>query len=35
CPGNGIKPDEIKYVIDRNLKRNKKYDEVLYWEDLV
>jgi len=34
-PGNGIRPDEIKYVIGRNLKRNKEYDELLYWEDLV
>ena len=34
-PGNGIRPDETKYVIGRNLKRNKEYDELLYWEDLV
>ena len=34
-PGNGIRPDETKYVIGRNLKRNKDYDEILYWEDLV
>lgn len=34
-PGTGISPDEIKYVIGRNLKKNKEYDELLYWEDLV
>ncbi|MHA1491129.1 MAG: N-acetylneuraminate synthase family protein [Promethearchaeota archaeon] len=34
-PGTGISPDEIKYVIGRTLKRNKLYDELLQWEDLV
>jgi len=34
-PGSGIRPDEIKYVIGKKLKKNKEYDELLYWEDLV
>ena len=34
-PGTGIKPDEAKYVIGRKLKKNKNYDELLYWEDLL
>ena len=34
-PGTGIRPDEIKYVIGRKLKKNKLYDELLQWEDLV
>ncbi len=34
-PGEGIRPDEIKYVVGRNLKKNKHYDELLYWEDLI
>jgi len=33
-PGSGIRPDETKYVISRKLKKNKVYDELLYWEDL-
>lgn len=34
-PGEGIRPDEVKYVIGRKLNRDKKFDEVLNWEDLI
>ncbi len=34
-PGTGIRPDETKYVIGRRLKIDKKYDELLKWEDMV
>jgi len=34
-PGNGISPDEIKYVIGRTLAVNKSEDEVLKFDDLV
>ena len=33
-PGEGIKPDEIKYVIGRKLKENVFADDMLKWEDL-
>ena len=34
-PGTGIKPDELKYIIGRKLKRNIKEDEFINWEDLI
>jgi len=34
-PGEGIRPDEVYYVIGRTLKKDKKYDEILNWEDLI
>ena len=34
-PGTGIAPDEYKYVIGRKLNKDKKYDDLLKWEDLV
>jgi sialic acid synthase SpsE len=34
-PETGIRPDEIKYVVGRKLKRNISHDEVIRWEDLV
>lgn len=33
-PGTGIRPDEIKYVIGRKLKRDVEEDQTLFWEDL-
>ena len=33
-PGNGIPPDEIRYVIGRKLKRDIPEDEIIAWEDL-
>jgi N-acetylneuraminate synthase len=33
-PGTGIGPDELKHVIGRKLKSDKKYDDLLKWEDL-
>lgn len=33
-PGNGINPDEAKYVIGRRLRRNFAFDEELEWGDL-
>lgn len=34
-PGDGIRPDEIKYVIGRILKRNLGRDNKLEWDDLT
>lgn len=34
-PGTGIAPDEYKYVIGRKLNKDKKYDDLLKWEDFV
>ena len=34
-PGTGISSDKTKYLIGRKLKKNKAYDELLYWEDLI
>ena len=34
-PETGIRPDEVKYVIGRTLKRNMFKDEVIQWNDLV
>lgn len=34
-PESGIRPDEVKHVIGRQLKRNIKQDEVIQWTDLV
>ncbi len=33
-PGTGIRPDEVRYVIERAIKRDMLRDEVLHWEDL-
>jgi len=33
-PGNGITPDELKYVIGRKLNRDLTEDELINWEDL-
>lgn len=33
-PGIGIKPEEVKYVVGRELKVDKRYDELLQWKDL-
>jgi len=33
-PGTGLSPEEIKYVIGRELKKDMKYDEILLLEDL-
>ena len=34
-PGNGIHPDEIKYVIGRTLQRDVQFDDELEWSDLI
>ncbi len=34
-PGTGIKPDELQYVLGRKLNKNKSYDDLLKWEDLI
>lgn len=34
-PGNGIRPDELKYVLGRKINRNIKADELIQWEDLL
>lgn len=34
-PGTGIRPDEIKYVIDRKINKDFSVDELIYWEDLT
>ncbi len=34
-PGTGIKPNEIKYVVNRVAKRDIPADELVNWEDLV
>ena len=33
-PGTGIKPDEIKYILERKVVRNIEKDEILKWEDI-
>lgn len=34
-PGNGIRPDEIKYVVGRKLKRDLYRDDLIRWEDFI
>ena len=34
-PGNGIEPGELKYILGRKLKNDKKFDEMINWEDLI
>ncbi len=34
-PGIGIKPDELKYIIGRMLKKNIENDEFINWDDLM
>lgn len=34
-PETGIRPDEVKYVVGRTLKRNMLKDEVIQWNDLI
>jgi N-acetylneuraminate synthase len=34
-PGDGIHPDEIRYLIGRTLKRDLGEDDILRWDDLV
>jgi len=34
-PGIGIRPDELKYVINRQVKKDIEKDELIMWEDLV
>jgi N-acetylneuraminate synthase len=33
-PGTGIKPNEIKYILGRKVKRDISEDEIIVWEDL-
>jgi sialic acid synthase SpsE len=33
-PGDGIHPDETKYVVGHILKRNIEMDEQIEWKDL-
>lgn len=33
-PETGIRPDEVKYVVGRRLKRNISQDEVIHWDDV-
>ncbi len=33
-PGTGIRPDEVRYVISRKLKRDFKNDELIHWDDI-
>ena len=33
-PGTGIRPDEIKYILGRNINKDINEDELIKWEDL-
>ena len=34
-PGTGISPSEINLVLGKKLKRNKKADSVLFFDDII
>jgi len=34
-PGSGIKPDELDYIVGREIKREIKRDEIIDWKDLI
>lgn len=34
-PGNGIAPDEIKYILGRKLNKDIFFDELINWKDLL
>jgi N-acetylneuraminate synthase len=34
-PGTGISPGDLRHVIGRELKRTKKADDLIFWEDLL